>query len=164
VLKGHEPYPALAVDRHWNMIAANGAVALLTQLAAPELLEPPVNVLRVALHPDGLKRHIVNLGEWRAHLLERLDHQIDASADAGLVALRTELADYGKGAAGHDGSAANGIAVPLILDTPLGQIRFVSTVTIFGTPVDITLSELAIEAFFPADAESAALLRKMAGQ
>ena len=164
VLRGHEPYPALAVDRHWNMIAANGAVALLTQLAAPELLEPPANVLRVALHPDGLARHIVNLAEWRAHLLERLDHQIDASADAGLIQLRAELAGYGNGAGGHGDSAANGIAVPLVLDTPMGQIRFVSTVTIFGTPVDITLSELAIEAFFPADAESAALLREMAGQ
>src|SRR3546814_11014618 len=81
VLKGHEPYPALAVDRHWNMVAANAAVALLTQLAAPELFEPPVNVLRVALHPKGLAPHIVNRGEWRAHLLERLAPQIDASAD-----------------------------------------------------------------------------------
>jgi transcriptional regulator with XRE-family HTH domain len=162
VLKGHEPYPALAVDRHWNMVAANAAVALLMQLVAPELLEPPVNVLRVAMHPNGLAPHIVNHGEWRAHLLERLDHQIDASADAGLIALREELAGYGGGTHAHDGSAANGIAVPLILDTPMGQVRFVSTVTIFGTPVDITLSELAIEAFFPADAESAALLQAMA--
>ncbi|MBB6424347.1 helix-turn-helix domain-containing protein [Sphingopyxis sp. JAI128] len=164
VLKGHEPYPALAVDRHWNMVAANAAVAMLMQLAAPELLEPPVNVLRVAIHPQGLAPHIVNRGEWRAHLLERLSHQIDASADAGLIALRDELADYDAELAGDHGSAANGIAVPLILDTPIGQIRFVSTVTIFGTPVDITLSELAIEAFFPADAESAALLQAMAAQ
>lgn len=162
VLKGHEPYPALAVDRHWNMVAANAAVSLLTQLAAPELFEPPVNVLRVAMHPRGLAPHIVNRGEWRAHLLERLDHQIDASADAGLIALREELAGYGADTGDDHGSAANGIAVPLILDTPMGQIRFVSTVTIFGTPVDITLSELAIEAFFPADAESAALLQAMA--
>src|SRR3546814_8042264 len=125
------------------MVAANAAGALLTQLAAPELCEPPVNVLRVALHPKGLAPHIVNRGEWRAHLLERLDHQIDASADAGLIALRDELAGYGGRTDAHDGSEANGIAVPLILDTPMGRIRFVSTVTIFGTPVDITLSELA---------------------
>ncbi|OHD09123.1 helix-turn-helix domain-containing protein [Sphingopyxis sp. RIFCSPHIGHO2_12_FULL_65_19] len=163
VLKGHEPYPAIAVDRHWNMIAANDAVELLIRLAAPELFEPPVNVLRVALHPRGLAPHIVNHAEWRAHLLERLDHQVDASADAGLIALREELAAYPASADAHHGSAANGIAVPLILDTPLGEVRFVSTVTIFGTPVDITLSELAIEAFFPADAESAALLQRMAG-
>src|SRR3546814_15066702 len=97
------------------------------------------------------------------HLLERLDHQMDASADAGLIALRDELSGYGGRTDAHDGSEANGIAVPLILDTPMGRIRFVSTVTIFGTPVDITLSELAIEAFFPADAESAALLQAMAG-
>src|SRR3546814_5649312 len=121
VLKGHEPYPALAVDRHWNMVAANKAVALLTQLAAPELFEPPVNVLRVALHPKGLAPHIVNRGEWRAHLLERLDHQIDASADAGLIALRDELAGYGGRTDAHDGSEANGIAVPLILDTPIDR-------------------------------------------
>lgn len=164
VLKGHEPYPALAVDRHWNMVAANGAVEILARLAAPELFVPPVNVLRIALHPDGLAPHIVNRGEWRAHLLERLDHQIDASADAGLIALREELAGYPAVADAHDGSEANGIAVPLILETPMGQIRFVSTVTIFGTPVDITLSELAIEAFFPADAESAALLQALATQ
>ncbi|MBO9698028.1 MAG: helix-turn-helix transcriptional regulator [Sphingopyxis sp.] len=164
VLKGHEPYPALAVDRHWDMVAANAAVALLTRLAAPELLEPPVNVLRVAMHPKGLAPHIVNRGEWRAHLLERLDHQIDASADTGLVALRDELAGYGADAGDDRGGATNGIAVPLILDTPMGPIRFVSTVTIFGTPVDITLSELAIEAFFPADAESAALLQALAGR
>jgi transcriptional regulator with XRE-family HTH domain len=164
VLKGHEPYPALAVDRHWNMVAANGAVEILVRLAAPELFVPPVNVLRIALHPDGLAPHIANHGEWRAHLLERLDHQIEASADAGLIALREELAGYPSGADAHDGSEANGIAVPLILETPMGQIRFVSTVTIFGTPVDITLSELAIEAFFPADAESAALLQALAAQ
>jgi len=164
VLKGHEPYPALAVDRHWNMVAANSAVEILARLAAPELFVPPVNVLRIALHPDGLAPHIANHGEWRAHLLERLDHQIEASADAGLIALREELAGYPSGADAHDGSEANGIAVPLILETPMGQIRFVSTVTIFGTPVDITLSELAIEAFFPADAESAALLQALATQ
>ncbi|MGR4892002.1 helix-turn-helix domain-containing protein [Sphingopyxis sp. LARHCG72] len=164
VLKGHEPYPALAVDRHWNMVAANSAVEILARLAAPELFVPPVNVLRIALHPDGLAPHIANHGEWRAHLLERLDHQIEASADAGLIALREELAGYPASADAHDGSEANGIAVPLILETPLGQIRFVSTVTIFGTPVDITLSELAIEAFFPADAESAALLQALATQ
>src|SRR3546814_20834218 len=115
--------------------------------------------MRVARHPKGLAPHIGNRGEWRAHLRERLDHQIDASADAGLIALRDELAGYGGRTDAHDGSEANGIAVPLILDTPMGRIRFVSTVTIFGTPVDITLSELAIEAFFPDDAESAALLQ-----
>ncbi|MBY4636698.1 helix-turn-helix transcriptional regulator [Sphingopyxis sp. XHP0097] len=162
VLRGHEPYPALAVDRHWNMIAANGAIALLIQGVAPELLEPPVNVLRIALHPGGLASQIVNIGEWRAHILHRLDGQVEASGDPQLAALRDELAGYGAAAANDGEHAANGIAVPLLLDTPAGRLSFVSTVTVFGTPIDITLSELAIEAFFPADAASAALLQKMA--
>ncbi|WP_439567572.1 helix-turn-helix domain-containing protein [Sphingopyxis sp.] len=167
VLKGHEPYPALAVDRHWNMIAANDAIAILIAQVAPALLVPPVNVLRIALHPEGLAPQIVNYGEWHAHILERMDVQIAASADAGLIALRDELAGYKVRSDDHSAaqrdSHASSIAVPLILDTDAGRISFVSTVTIFGTPVDITLSELAIEAFFPADAESAALLAKLAG-
>ncbi len=162
VLKGHEPYPALAVDRHWNMIAANDAISILIEQVSPALLVPPVNVLRIALHPEGLAPQIVNVGEWRSHILDRLDLQIEASADAGLIALRDELAGYAVEANDNRGGTVNSIAVPLILDTIAGRISFVSTVTIFGTPVDITLSELAIEAFFPADAESAALLRKLA--
>ncbi|MDK2760968.1 MAG: helix-turn-helix transcriptional regulator [Sphingopyxis sp.] len=166
VLKGHEPYPALAVDRHWNMIAANDAIAILIEQVSAALLAPPVNVLRIALHPEGLAPQIVNHGEWRTHILDRLDLQIEASADAGLMALREELAGYAIEANDNRGGShlrhGSGIAVPLVLDTVAGQIRFVSTVTIFGTPVDITLSELAIEAFFPADAESAALLQQLA--
>lgn len=163
VLKGHEPYPALAVDRHWNMVAANAAIAILIEQVAPALLVPPVNVLRIALHPEGLAPQIVNYGEWRDHILHRLDLQIEASADAGLVALREELGGYAVEANDNRGDHTSGIAVPLVLDTVAGRISFVSTVTIFGTPVDITLSELAIEAFFPADAESAALLQRLAG-
>lgn len=162
VLRGHEPYPALAVDRHWNMVAANAAIAILIEQVAPALLVPPVNVLRIALHPEGLAPQIVNLGEWRDHILHRLDLQIEASADAGLVALREELGGYAVEANDNRGDHVSGIAVPLVLDTVAGRISFVSTVTIFGTPVDITLSELAIEAFFPADAESAALLQQLA--
>jgi len=161
VLKGHEPYPALAVDRHWNMIAANAAIAVLIEQVSPALLAPPVNVLRIALHPEGLAPQIVNYGQWHAHILHRIDLQIEASADAGLVALRDELAGYAIEANDNRGPV-NSIAVPLVLDTIAGRISFVSTVTIFGTPVDITLSELAIEAFFPADTESAALLQKLA--
>ena len=162
VLKGHEPYPALAVDRHWNMIAANDAIAILIEQISPELLTPPVNVLRLALHPEGLAPQIVNYGMWRAHILHRLDLQIEASADPELAALRAEIAGYAVEANDNDVGAVSSIAVPLVLDTVAGRISFVSTVTIFGTPVDITLSELAIEAFFPADAESAALLQKLA--
>ncbi len=162
VLKGHEPYPALAVDRHWNMIAANAAIMILIEQVSPALLAPPVNVLRLALHPGGLAPQIVNYREWHEHILHRIELQIEASADAGLITLRDELAGYSVEANDNRTGQVNSIAVPLILDTIMGQIRFVSTVTIFGTPVDITLSELAIEAFFPADAESAALLQQLA--
>lgn len=163
VLAGHEPYPALAVDRHWNMVAANGAVGILTEQVTPRLLTPPVNVLRIALHPEGLAPQIVNYGAWREHILHRLDLQVEASGDVELAALREEIAAYSDQANDNDAAGMNGIAVPLVLDTVAGRISFVSTVTIFGTPVDITLSELAIEAFYPADRASADLLRRIAG-
>jgi transcriptional regulator with XRE-family HTH domain len=163
VLRGHEPYPALAVDRHWNMVAANAATAILTQQVDTALLEPPVNVLRIALHPAGLAPQIVNFGEWRAHILLRLERQVEATADAQLAALREELAGYDRQSNDNEPALPNGIAVPLVLDTAAGRIAFVSTVTTFGTPVDITLSELAIEAFYPADRDSADLLRSLQG-
>lgn len=163
VLAGHEPYPALAVDRHWNMLAANASVAILTEQVSRNLLESPANALRIALHPDGLAPQIVNYGEWRAHILRRLDLQIEACADPELAALRDELAAYDRQANDNETVGPSAIAVPLVLDTTVGRISFVSTVTIFGTPVDITLSELAIEAFYPADRESAELLRKIGG-
>ena len=162
ILKGHEPYPAIAVDRHWNMIAANGAIGILIEQIAPELLVPPVNVLRLALHPDGLAPQIANFSEWRGHILDRLDRQVEASADGTLAELRREIAAYPSIHNDNEGGFANAIAVPLLLDTVFGRIAFVSTITIFGTPVDVTLSELAIEAFFPADTKSAELLRSLA--
>lgn len=166
ILKAHEPFPALAVDRHWNLVFHNAAAASLLQMdIAPALLQPPVNVLRASLHPNGLAPRIVNLAQWRAHLFERLHHQIALTADTTLAALADELASYP--APSHDGSAAftpnAAIVVPLVLDTPLGQLSFISTMTVFGTPVEITLSELALETFFPADAATAAALRQLAG-
>jgi transcriptional regulator with XRE-family HTH domain len=159
VLRGHEPYPAMAVDRHWNMIAANAAVGLLTEQIAPAWLTPPVNVIRLALHPDGLAPQIVNFGEWRAHILDRLDRQVALTADPGLAALREEVAAYPCASANDaQGLPGHALAVPLIVDTVLGRASFITTITVFGTPVDVTLSELAIEAFFPADAETARLL------
>jgi transcriptional regulator with XRE-family HTH domain len=165
ILEAHEPFPALAVDRHWNLIAHNAASgALLTMGVAPELLAPPANVLRVSLHPDGLAPRILNLAQWRAHLFERLHHQIAVTADATLAALADELAGYPVPA--HDGAAAftphASIVVPLVLDTPLGILSLISTMTVFGTPVEITLSELALETFFPADAATAEALRAAA--
>ncbi|CAN5141548.1 helix-turn-helix transcriptional regulator [soil metagenome] len=166
ILAAHEPFPALAVDRHWNLLFHNAAAGSLLQMGiAPELLQPPVNVLRVSLHPKGLAPRIVNLAQWRAHLFERLHHQIGVTGDRTLAALAEELADYP--APAHDGSAPftpnAAIVVPLVLDTPLGQLSFISTMTVFGTPVEITLAELALETFFPADAATANALR-MASQ
>ncbi|CAN7606829.1 transcriptional regulator [Burkholderia sp. A27] len=165
VLKGHEPYPALAIDRHWTILAANSALAPLVAGASAELLKPPVNALRLSLHPEGIAASIVNWHAWREHVLARLQRQIDVSGDDTLSALRDELAGYPAppGAEAIDPDPAiNQIAVPLWLRTPLGLLSFFSTTTVFGTPVDVTLSELAIEAFFPADQHTAAALREFA--
>jgi transcriptional regulator with XRE-family HTH domain len=156
ILSGHEPYPALAVDRYWTLVSANRALAPLLQGAAAHLLEPPVNVLRLSLHPEGVAPRIVNLGEWKAHLLARLRRQIDVSGDPKLKALLEELAAYP--APSTDAGVESGFVVPLELRTPAGVLRFISTTTVFGTPVEVTLSELAVEAFFPADAETASAL------
>ena len=165
ILAAHEPCPALAVDRHWNLLFHNAAAASLLQMGiAPALLQPPVNVLRVSLHPDGLAPRIANLAQWRAHLLERLQHQLALTADPVLATLMQELVAYP--APAHDGAAAfspaASIVVPLVLDTPLGQLSFISTMTVFGTPVEVTLAELALETFFPADAGTAQALRDAA--
>jgi transcriptional regulator with XRE-family HTH domain len=163
VLKGHEPYPALAVDRHWTLREANAAVAPLLAGVAPALLEPPVNVLRLSLHPLGLAPRIANYAEWRAHLLARLHHQVDVTADAILVALLDELRALPKPSlarAGPPAAAADygGVVVPLRLITERGTLSLFSTTTVFGTPIDITLAEIAVEAFFPADEATAAIL------
>jgi transcriptional regulator with XRE-family HTH domain len=161
VLTGHEPYPALVVDRSWNMVAANSSVALLVEGVAPELMEPPANVLRVSLHPDGCAPRIANLGEWKAHLLERLGRQVALTGDEELRALYDELDGYP--APAFDGvDAASSIAVPLRIRAGDGELAFFSTVATFGTAVDITVAELAIESFFPADAATADALRALA--
>lgn len=169
VLAGHEPNPALAVDRHWTLIASNAATRRLLAGTDPALLRPPVNVLRLSLHPQGLAPRTANLGEWREHLLARLRRQIDISGDPVLVRLLRELRDYpgsdGPGSDGSDGvdRDATAVAVPFRLITEAGVLAFFSTTTVFGTPVDITLSELAVEAFFPADQQTAETLRRLAG-
>ncbi len=163
VLAGHEPHPALAVDRHWTLVAANRAVAPLLAGAAPELLCPPVNVLRLSLHPAGVAPRIENLAQWRAHILHRLARQIDASADPALVALHEELKAYpapDTQSRSEAPSPHEGVVVPLRLRTDSGTLSFFSTTTVFGTAVDVTLSELAIEAFFPADAATAEAMRQ----
>jgi transcriptional regulator with XRE-family HTH domain len=164
LLAGHEPYPALAIDRHWTLVAANKAVSPLLAGADPALLRPPVNVIRLSLHPNGLAPRIANYAEWRAHLLARLRRQIDLSADPVLVELLREVRDYpargGSSAGAHAPPRAYAeVAVPFQINTDAGLLAFFSTTTIFGTPVDITVSELALESFFPADAATAEALR-----
>jgi transcriptional regulator with XRE-family HTH domain len=166
VLQAHEPFPALVVDRGWRMVAANRALAPLLAGVAAELLQPPVNVLRVSLHPQGLGPRIANFAEWRAHILERLKSQAEATADPELKDLMTELAGYPAPAeaASHATEDYGGVAVPLQVRTEaLGLLSFFSTTTVFGTPLDITLSELALETFLPADAHTAEALRRLAG-
>jgi hypothetical protein len=159
ILRAHMPHPALAVDRHWNIVAANEAVApLLAGVEDPALLAPPVNGMRLSLHPRGLAPRIANLPQWRAHALERLRRQVAASGDRVLAALLAEVRAFGAGSAEERGADADGIAMPLELDTPRGRLSLLSTTMVFGTPTEVTLSELAIEAFYPADAATAALL------
>ncbi len=161
VLEGHEPFPAFAIDRSWNLVASNGALGPLLEGVAPELLMPPVNVLRLALHPDGLAPRVANLGEWRGHLLHRLGRELALTADPGLEELRRELLSY-PGPSDEPAPRSDEIMVELRLRSDEGELSFFSTVTTFGTAVDVTLAELSIEAFFPADAETAQVLQARA--
>ena len=163
VLRGHEPYPALVVDRHWGLVSANHAFAPLVEGAAPHLLEPPVNVLRLSLHPEGLAPRIVNLQQWRTHLLERLRRDALATGDPALSALHDELASYPNGDPGPplDPAFAD-VAVPLRVRAGDAELSFISTRTSFGTALDVTVAELSIESFFPADARTADATRAAA--
>jgi len=153
VVHGHMPFPALAVDRHWNVVLANGAITSLLADVSEELLRPPLNALRLSLHPKGLSSRIVNLAEWRHHLLERLRRQVEETGDEVLSRLHAELAAYpAPKASRHAG--ADPLAIPLQLRDPSSGtiLSFISTTTVFGTATDVTLSELVLECFYPADA------------
>jgi transcriptional regulator with XRE-family HTH domain len=156
VLGGHEPYPAAVVNRWWELVDANAGIVLFTGGVSPELLEPPVNVLRLSLHPDGMAPRIANLPEWRAHLLARLHRQAEATGDRRLVALHDELSAYPGGRAGTPGPAD--VVVPLRYRTPQAELSFLSITAVIGTPMDVTVEELAIESFYPADAQTAKAL------
>jgi transcriptional regulator with XRE-family HTH domain len=153
VLAGHSPHPAVLVDRHWTMVDGNDGVARFTAGCAPELLAPPVNVLRLALHPAGMAPRIGNLAEWRTHILHRLDRQAAATGDPVLHGLRAELSGY---PGGEVSAHPDGLVVPLRYE----DLHFFSITTVLGTPRDVTLSELAIEAFLPADTATATALRR----
>jgi transcriptional regulator with XRE-family HTH domain len=154
VLTGHEPYPAVVVDRWWNLAAANRSIAMFTAPVPAHLMAPPVNVLRVSLHPDGMASRILNYAEWRAHLLDRLHRQVALTADERLAALYEEVSAY-PGETGEVHGRGGEIAVPLRYDADGRELSFFSTIATFGTAVDITLAELSIEAFFPANQATA---------
>jgi transcriptional regulator with XRE-family HTH domain len=164
LLAAHEPYPAVAVDRRWELLDGNAGVPLITAGAAAHLLEPPVNALRLSLHPEGMAPRISNLAEWRGHVLGRLRREAAATQDPQLRSLLAELEAYPgddeASAARHTRPGPGEIVVPLRLRHAAGELSFMSTITTFGTPLDITVSELSIEAFFPADDHTAAVLRE----
>jgi transcriptional regulator with XRE-family HTH domain len=161
VLTAHEPNPALAVDRHWNLVSANRMVTPLLDGIAPDMLAPPLNVMRLSFHPRGLAARTVNLAEWCGHLLERLHHQCEATADPELIKLYDELKTYPIPARPGPLSADT-VAIPFKMRFGDEILSFISTTMIFGTPVDITLSELALETFFPADDLTAGQMRAIA--
>ncbi|MFL5812100.1 MAG: helix-turn-helix domain-containing protein [Bdellovibrionia bacterium] len=170
ILKGNDPNPALAVDRNWNLISANQGVGVLLKGVAQHLLVGNVNVLRLSLHPEGLASRILNYTEWRNHILHRLARDIETSADDQLALLRDELASYPdplqknpsqKASRQPDSESLKGIAVPLRISSEERTLEFLSTTTVFGTAVNITLAGIVIESFYPSNPETAAAMRKL---
>ncbi|RDI62943.1 helix-turn-helix domain-containing protein [Nocardia pseudobrasiliensis] len=161
ILEGHMPYPALVVDRHSNLVEANAAMDLFFEGCAPELLRPPVNVRRLALHPDGLAPRVINLPEWGRHVTDALRNRVRASPDPELEQFVTELESYLPPT--EPGPGYLGFAVPLRLRSDAGELRLITTLTSFATATDVTLAELHLEAFLPADEATARLLRERAG-
>jgi transcriptional regulator with XRE-family HTH domain len=165
-LRAHEPYPAIVIDRHHNLVSANDALGVIIDGVAPELLEPPANALRVALHPQGMAPRVLNMAQWSAHLLHRLRREAALTADPELDRLHAELAAYPGVCleAPDDASSSGDILLPLRIRSGDHELAFFSTISTFGTPVDITLDELVIEAFYPANAATATrLLEGIAG-
>jgi len=156
VLTGHEPYPAVVVNRWWELLDCNTTVGVLTEPVAAHLLAPPVNVLRLSLHPEGMAPHIVNLAEWRAHLLGRLRRQLAATGDVRLAELFEELRGYPGGEPGEPEPAD--VVVPLRYRWGDRELAFFSMTAVVGTPMDVTIEELAIESFYPADQATAEAL------
>ncbi|GAA4001759.1 helix-turn-helix transcriptional regulator [Sphingomonas humi] len=162
IIDCHMPFPALAIDRYWNLLHANLAVARLLEGVADHLLGPGANVLRLSLHPDGLAPRILNLAEWKAHLLHRLARQFRASADPRLEQLLQELRTYPAPSSERPPSPCDFVS-PLMLATDAGPLSLLSTTTVFGTANDVTLSEITIESFFPVDTATATMLAALAG-
>jgi transcriptional regulator with XRE-family HTH domain len=161
VLQGHKPFPAFAVDRYWNVVASNRALEPMYDGVAEHLLRPPVHGLRLCLHPEGLAPRTVNLPEWRAHLLGRLKQQVDHTGDPALSELHDELSAYPCPRGAAQFAEAPGIVVPFKILVRGEVLSFFSTTTVFGTPIDVTLSEIALECFYPADRETDARVRAL---
>ena len=162
LLEAHEPYPALAIDRHWFLVAANRAVNMLIKGASSWLTTPPINVLRLSLHPEGLASRIANLAEWSEQVLNRLRRQYDQTADPKLSELLDELASLARPGTRTDCTTPDPIvAVPLRIVSEAGVLSLLSTTMVFGTPLDVSLSELAVETFLPADAATGVALRTL---
>jgi transcriptional regulator with XRE-family HTH domain len=167
ILRNHEPMPALVVDRRWDLVDANAGVTMFLSMVSASLVEPPVNVVRASLHPEGLASRIINFDEYAIHLVERLRRQLAASGDASLKALLDEVLTYpgvDEVVRGHAGAAPIGVVLPVKLRLDSGEVlSFFTTMTVFGAPLDVTISELAVESFFPADEATAAGVRALAG-
>ena len=160
VLAGHEPFPAVVIDRWWEMLDANPAVGVLVEGCAPELLEPPVNVLRLSLHPDGMAPRIRNLAQWRAHVLSQVRRRAAQTGDPRLAELLAELRGY---PGGEDPTVpALAVVLPLHLEHRIGELSFFSISAAVATAADVTVEELAIESFYPADEQTAERLRRLA--
>jgi transcriptional regulator with XRE-family HTH domain len=166
VLTAHDPYPALVVDRQWELVTANRGLGLLTAGVAPHLLEPPANSMRIALHPEGMGSRILNWRDWRHHILQRIERQSRLTGEPAMAELGEELARYPGPAGGEDRSGSgqdHEVFMPLLLRGVDGEeLNFFSTVATFGTAVDVTVAELSIESFFPADDATAAACRAFA--
>ncbi|MEV0428309.1 helix-turn-helix transcriptional regulator [Micromonospora sp. NPDC050495] len=163
VLRGHEPHPAMAINVRWDLLTANQAMQAILGGLDPGLLQPPVNVLRAMLHPNGMARRVRNYAQWRTATLRRVRRQLDRTAAAGLDELLEELESYpAPSNQDDDGSApVNDLVMPVVLMTDHGDLSLHHALTVFGAPRDVTLDEIAIEAFFPADDDSAKLLRML---
>ena len=159
VLRGHEPYPALVINRWWEMLDGNSAIPVLVAGCAPELLQPPVNVLRLSLHPDGMAPRIVNLAQWRGHLLEQVRRRADQTGDERLRELHAELLAYPGGV--ETASPSSSVVLPLRLRHDTGELSFFSISAAVETAADVTVDELVIESFYPADEGTTHRLRAL---
>ncbi len=164
VLKSQAPYPAFAVDRHWNIVLSNAALPQLYEGCSAELLQKPVNAMRLILHPEGMGPRILNFAAWRAHTLSLLRQQLAARVDPVIKALLTEVAGYPVPPGSEpleSFGAAQRLATPMHLSTRFGVVSFLNTLTVFGTPNDVTLAELALEMLFPADDQTIEIVKEM---